>query len=103
MAAVVPPWAAPRTGLRELTFEDCYVRHWERIYRPGLRYGGGNAGWAEDLAHDVFLKPLPHLPRLPEPEDIGGWLYPVARNEALSRLRRERPPLRWLGWRPAAG
>jgi RNA polymerase sigma factor (sigma-70 family) len=44
---------------------------------------------AEDLTHDVFVKLLEHLPRLAEGDDLGGWLYRVTANLAISRLRRE--------------
>jgi RNA polymerase sigma-70 factor (ECF subfamily) len=77
-------------------FEASYEAHRDRIYRLGLRYGGGRAGWAEDLTHDVFLKLWEHLPRLKERDDVGGWLYRVAANLAISRIRRERSMIGWL-------
>src|SRR5262249_45096925 len=51
--------------------------------------GGGRIGWAEDATHDVFVKLLESLPELDDPQDLGGWLYRVACNLCVSRLRRE--------------
>ncbi|HEY3355544.1 MAG TPA: sigma-70 family RNA polymerase sigma factor [Polyangia bacterium] len=72
------------------TFDACYREHRERLFRLALRYGAGDAAFAEDVTHDVLLKLLEHLPRLGEHEDLGGWLYRVTVNTALSRLRHER-------------
>jgi RNA polymerase sigma-70 factor, ECF subfamily len=82
--------AVPQRVRTAVTFEECYRAHRHSVYRIGLRYGNGSVGWAEDLAHDVFLKLLEHLERLEDPDDLGGWLYRVATNLALDRLRRER-------------
>jgi len=75
---------------QRLTLETCYRLHRERVFRLCLRYGGGDASWAEDVTHDVFIKLLEHLPRLERLDDIGGWLYRVTTNLALSRLRQRR-------------
>jgi RNA polymerase sigma-70 factor (ECF subfamily) len=75
-------------------FADCYREHWARVYRNALRFSAGDPGWAEDLAHDVFLKLLEQFPRLEAHHDLGGWLYRVTANLAVSRLRRERS---WVG------
>ena len=78
------------THAQRLTFEDCFRVHRDRVYRLGLRYGGGRPSWAEDLTQDVFMKLYQELPRLSAHEDLGGWLYRVATNAALTRLRGER-------------
>ncbi len=77
-----------------MTFEDCYQAHRRRVYQWALRYGGGKASWAEDLTQDVFLRLLEHFPRLDGHHDLGGWLYRVTANLALTRLRTERS---WVG------
>jgi RNA polymerase sigma factor (sigma-70 family) len=81
-----------RTAVR-LTFEACFRAHRDRVFRLGLRYGRGRMSWAEDLTQDVFMKLYQELPRLSAHEDLGGWLYRVTSNAALSRLRRERSVL----------
>lgn len=74
----------------EVSLESCYAAHHATIFRLGLRYGGGSSAWAEDLVHDVFLKLAETAHELHRHEDLGGWLYRVASNLAISRLRRER-------------
>jgi len=78
----------------ELDFESCYREHWRQVYRMAMRYAGGRASWAEDLTHDVFIKLLEHMESIENREQIGGWLYRVTANLAISRLRRDRS---WLG------
>jgi RNA polymerase sigma-70 factor (ECF subfamily) len=72
------------------SFEACYAAHHRKVLHLGMRYGAGNAAWAEDLAHDVFVRLAEKIDELHNLEDVGGWLYRVASNLAISRLRRER-------------
>jgi RNA polymerase sigma factor (sigma-70 family) len=74
----------------DAAFEACYRQHRERIFRWALRYGGGDEAFAEDVTHDVLIRLLEHLPSLAAPEDVGGWLYRVTANVAISVVRRER-------------
>lgn len=89
-------------GSRELADEldRLYRRHHALVYRLALRYGLGNAAWAEDLTHDVFMVLLDELPRLDDTEQLEGWLYRVTCHRCLRKLRRERfldqPLVRWL-------
>lgn len=83
-----------------VSFEALYRAHREQVFHLGLRYGGGRIAWAEDLVQDVFCKLFEQLSSLDRPDDVGGWLYRVAANLAVSRLRRERLLSRILGgWR----
>jgi RNA polymerase sigma factor (sigma-70 family) len=50
----------------------------------------GRGAWAEDLVQDVFFRLLEHMSELDRQQDVGGWLYRVTSNLAISRLRRER-------------
>ena len=75
------------TDVARESFETLYERHRLRVFRLCLRYGGGSAGWAEDVTHDVFVKLLEHLPDLDGQDDLGGWLYRVTSNLALRHLR----------------
>jgi RNA polymerase sigma-70 factor (ECF subfamily) len=80
--------------------EGAYRKHYGLVYRVALRYGWGDAAWAEDVTHDVFLDLYAALPRLDERDTLEGWLYRATTNRCLNRLRRERflalPPVRWL-------
>jgi RNA polymerase sigma factor (sigma-70 family) len=73
-------------------FAALFEEHRESILRVCMRLGGGKLHFAEDVTHDVFVKLLENLPHLESQEqaNIGGWLYRVAVNASLERLRRER-------------
>lgn len=79
-----------KSAEKALSLEACYATHHRKIFHLGLRYGGGNAAWAEDLTHDVFVKFAEKYDGLETREDVGGWLYRVASNLAISKFRRER-------------
>lgn len=82
-------WEIPAEAMA-LTFEDVYRAHREDVLRWALRFGGGRVDWAEDLAHDVFLKLHHRFSAVSASENVAAWLYAVTANEAVSRLRRER-------------
>lgn len=77
-----------------------YEQHHALVFRLGLRYGHGDAEWANDLAHDVFVELFAHPDRLEGVENVAAWLYRVTTNRCINRLRRERlmqsGPVRWL-------
>lgn len=81
----------------DAAFEAAYGAHRRDVYRWAMRFAGGRSGWAEDLTHDVFLKLLQHLPELDASAELGGWLYRVTANLALTHLRRDRSLATRLG------
>jgi RNA polymerase sigma-70 factor (ECF subfamily) len=60
------------------------------IYRLGLRMLG-NPQDAEDVLQNTFLNALTHLPTFEGRSSLSTWLYRIAANEALMRLRRKKP------------
>lgn len=56
-----------------------------------LRRYVGDAGIAEDLAQEVFLRAWLHAPRDVPEERQRAWLFRVARNAAIDALRARRP------------
>ncbi|MEC9398965.1 MAG: sigma-70 family RNA polymerase sigma factor [Myxococcota bacterium] len=74
---------------REAHICALYDANYERIYRIGLRYGGGRQDWAEDIIQEVFITMVDHLDTLKEGVDPGPWLARVATNKCLNKLRRE--------------
>lgn len=80
--------------------EALYRLHHDLVYRLALRYGRGDAAWAEDVTQEVFIGLFDALHRLDEREGLEPWFYRVTINRCLNRLRRERVrdavPLRWL-------
>jgi RNA polymerase sigma-70 factor (ECF subfamily) len=70
----------------KLSFEEIYER-----FRPGIlrflsRFVGENE--AEDVAQEVFLRVDRGLAEFRGESSIGTWIYRIARNGALDRLRR---------------
>jgi RNA polymerase sigma-70 factor (ECF subfamily) len=72
-----------------ISAEELYLRHKDEVYRVCLRLGAGNVAWAEDATHDVFIKLMERLPQLTDHQQLGGWVYRVAANTCLSRLKRD--------------
>jgi RNA polymerase sigma-70 factor, ECF subfamily len=71
----------------------------------------GSRDDAEELAQEAFLRAWRQAPTLREPAKVGGWLHQIARNLAMSHVRKPRlarkPKLVPLGadppGRPATG
>jgi RNA polymerase sigma-70 factor (ECF subfamily) len=70
-------------------FAELYQRHFDDVYRY-LRVILGHGHDAEDATQQVFLSVLAALPRYTTQPDsrFEAWLFRIARNEALDRLRR---------------
>jgi RNA polymerase sigma-70 factor (ECF subfamily) len=64
--------------------------HADRIYGT-LRGFGLDAGEAEEVAQDVFLRAWRGLARFEERARLSTWLYRIAFNEAQRRLSRREP------------
>jgi RNA polymerase sigma-70 factor, ECF subfamily len=75
---------------RNLEVERLYDRYKNHVFRVALRYAGGNASWAEDVTHDVFIDLFDVIGRLVERDDLGAWLYRATTNRCLNKLKRER-------------
>lgn len=88
------------TAGRPLEVDALYRRYHGLVYRLALRYGRGDAAWAEDVTQEVFLRLFDVIDRLQEGDGLEGWFYRVTSNRCLNRLRRERvrdaAPVRWL-------
>ncbi len=50
---------------------------------------GGNATWAEDVTHDVFIRLLEKAPRLDRAAPVVGWLLTVAHGFCMDKMRRD--------------
>lgn len=67
-----------------------YQGHKDLVFRIGLRYGRGDRTWAEDLTHDVFIDLFRDVDRVRALDNPHAWLYRVATNRCLDRLKSER-------------
>lgn len=72
-------------------FAELVQEHSPRIYGLALRMMQDPAE-AEDVLQETFLQAAQHLKGFREQANLGTWLYRIATNQALMRLRRRRPP-----------
>jgi RNA polymerase sigma factor (sigma-70 family) len=91
--------AQPVTGPEEISwvdkaragdtaaFERLYQTHKGRIYALCWRLCGGDAGLAEDLVQDSFIKAWSKLHLFRGDSRFGTWLHRIAVNVALSDRR----------------
>lgn len=70
----------------ERAFERLYLRYEERLLYY-LRRVAGSADVADDAFADAWLKAWRSIGRLKDPTAFRTWLYRIARNAALDRLR----------------
>jgi len=71
-------------------FGALYDRYVEAVYRY-VYYRVRNEAEAEDVTSDVFFKALRAMPRYQPRQPFLAWLYRIARNAVIDRVRRERP------------
>jgi RNA polymerase sigma-70 factor (ECF subfamily) len=75
---------------RSAVVEELFSRHYDRVARWCYRITGERDA-AADLAQDVFLKAHRHLDSFKGASRFTTWLYSIARNESLTRVRRMEP------------
>jgi RNA polymerase sigma-70 factor (ECF subfamily) len=68
---------------------ELYEQYSERIYRLALRTMR-NADDAFDVTQDAFVRAFAGIESFDGRSGLGTWLYRIAVNEALQRLRRRR-------------
>ena len=70
-------------------FNVLMERHQARIYHHALRLMGSSED-AEEVLQDAFLQAYRYLDRFEERSRFSTWIYRIATNEALMRLRKAR-------------
>lgn len=68
-------------------FEVLYRRHRDRVYGLVWRLAGGDAGLAEDLLQEAFVRAWRKLDGFRGDSRFGTWLHRLAVNVALSDRR----------------
>lgn len=71
-------------------FGALYDRYVDAVYRY-VYYRVRNEADAEDVTSEVFMKALRAMPRYQPRQPFLAWLYRIARNTLIDRLRRLRP------------
>lgn len=69
----------------EVEFQELHELFWSRILRYLRRLVGEHE--AEDLAQEVFARASRALTTLREKSQLSAWIYRIATNAALDRLR----------------
>ena len=72
-------------------FAELVMLHADRVY-GALRRFGLDAGAADEVAQEVFLRAWRGLPQFQERAQFSTWLYRIAFNEAQRRLARRTLP-----------
>jgi RNA polymerase sigma-70 factor (ECF subfamily) len=72
-----------------LAMQVLFARHHTRVYRFLLRLLG-NEAVAEDLTSEVFLSVWQQASRFQARSTLSTWLLAIARNKAMTELRRRR-------------
>ncbi len=67
-----------------------------RLARGVLR----NASEAEDVVQETYVRAFTHLDGFRGDSTLATWLSRIAMNEALGRLRRQRPSIEWTSLAP---
>lgn len=81
---------ALRSGSRQ-AFAKMVDEHSPMIYRLAYRMLG-DAQEAEDVLQETFLSAYRHIASFEGRSSLKTWLYRIATNEALMRLRKRKPP-----------
>jgi RNA polymerase sigma-70 factor (ECF subfamily) len=71
-------------------FEDLVRRHQGRVYATALGIVK-NAAEAEEVSQETFLSAFEHLDGFRGDAKFGTWVFRVATNHALMKLRKKRP------------
>lgn len=80
----------PEDHQDQILFERLVEEFADRIYGVALRITG-SASDAEDVVQDTFLAAFRHWGSFRGEAAPSTWLYRIAVNEALQRVRRRRP------------
>lgn len=71
---------------------ECIEKHGPSIYRLALRLMQNEAD-AEDVVQETFLNAFKAIDKFEGRSKLGTWLYRIAHNVAMMRLRKRQPTL----------
>lgn len=72
-----------------MNFEALYTACFHKLYRfaLSLTHSGSEA---EEVVQETFFRAMIHAEKLPDDANIDAWLFRIARNVHISRLRKRR-------------
>lgn len=76
-------------GNRE-AFTELYLRFRQRVFSYCLRMLGSSAE-AEDMYQEVFIRVYQRANQFAEDKSLAGWIFTIAHNLCLNRIRDRRP------------
>jgi len=74
----------------QTAYAELVEQHAGQVYRLALRMMGNEAD-AEDVLQETFLSAFKAIDRFEGRSSLSTWLYRIANNAALMRLRRKEP------------
>ena len=73
-----------------MNLETLYTACFHKLYRFALSLTRIPSE-AEEIVQETFLRAVQHASRLPDDANLDAWLFRIAKNVHLSRLRKNRP------------
>jgi len=70
-----------------MNFEELYTACFHKLYRFALSLTRIPAE-AEEIVQETFLRAIQHASKLPDDANLDAWLFRIARNVHISRLRK---------------
>lgn len=70
-----------------MNFEALYEACFHKLYRFALSLSRSSSE-AEEIVQETFFRAMLHAGKLPEGANIDAWLFRIARNIHISRLRK---------------
>ncbi len=70
-----------------MNFEELYTACFHKLYQFTLNLSRSESD-AEEIVQETFLRAIQHVNKLPDDANLDAWLFRVARNVHISRLRK---------------
>lgn len=71
-----------------MNVEELYLSCFHPLYRFAMSLTAGTSHEAEEIVQETFLRAVHHAGKLPENAHVQAWLFRIARNVHISRLRK---------------
>ena len=75
-------------------FASVFQQHSQKVYRLALSLLHDEQQ-ADGVVQETFLALIKHIDRFEGRSSLGTWLYRIAYNECMMRLRRAKPQINW--------